>query len=345
MVDQRLFVQRHADAPDHAAQDLAARGLGVQDTPGGNRADDARDANHAKLLVHLHLGKDCCVSVVRTRGVIGGICSFFLLDAIYANPAAWRPRSKPIAMGRACSPTCRPRARPRRVLRWQVGNSASAWPDAAARRESPRQSSRSRSTLKPQSTIRLRPAIAEGSKFAKLDADIVERQPKHVGRDLRHDGVGAGADIGGCAGDLRMAIGGQHDAHSDRHLQCFPHAGRHAPADQLAAVAHRARLGIALVPAERLGALAVAFAQRLAAVRPIVVLIALRITPQAKLERIELERDRKLVHRGFERKDGGGGAWRAHVAWGRKIEPRELVRVFRIGGFVQQARTSPSPAG
>ena len=31
MVDQRLLMQRHADAPDHAADDLAARGLGVED--------------------------------------------------------------------------------------------------------------------------------------------------------------------------------------------------------------------------------------------------------------------------------------------------------------------------
>ena len=106
-----------------------------------------------------------------------------------------------------------------------------------------------------------------------------------------------------------MAVGGQHDAHGDRHLQRFPDAGRHAPADQVAAVAHRARLRIALVPAERLRALAVAFAQCLAAVGPITVLVAIRIAAQAKLERIELERDRKLVHRAFERIDAGRGAW------------------------------------
>ena len=121
----------------------------------------------------------------------------------------------------------------------------------------------------------------------------------------------------------------------------FPDARRHAPADQIAAVAHRARLGVALVPAERLRALAVAFAQRLAAVRPVLVLIAVRIAPQAKLERVELERDRQLVHRGFERKERGGGARRAHVARGREIELGEPVRVFRIGRFVEQA----GPAG
>jgi hypothetical protein len=47
------------------------------------RPDHARDADHAKLLVNLHLGKDRCVSVVRTRGVIGGVCGFLLLDAVH----------------------------------------------------------------------------------------------------------------------------------------------------------------------------------------------------------------------------------------------------------------------
>ena len=99
--------------------------------------------------------------------------------------------------------------------------------------------------------------------------------------------------------------------------------------------------GIALVPAERLRALPVAFAQRLAAERLVLVLVAVRIAPQAKLERVELELDRKLVHRGFERKQRGGGARRAHVARGREIEPGEPVRVFRIRRLVERA----GPAG
>jgi hypothetical protein len=31
VVDERFLVQRHPDAPHHAAQDRAARGLGVED--------------------------------------------------------------------------------------------------------------------------------------------------------------------------------------------------------------------------------------------------------------------------------------------------------------------------
>ena len=148
-------------------------------------------------------------------------------------------------------------------------------------------------------------------------------RPEHVGRDLRHDGVGAGADVGGRARHLGMAVGGEHDAHRDRHLQRLPDARRHAPADQIAAVAHRARLGIALVPAERLRALAVAFAQRLAAVRLVLVLVAVRIAPQAKLERIELERDRELVHRAIRAQRA---RWRR---WARAYRTRSRDRAAR----------------
>ena len=82
VVDQRLLVQRHADAPDHAAEDLAARGLGVQDAPGGDRADGARDADHAELLIHLHLDEMRRVRVVRVRLVMLGVGGFLLLDAV-----------------------------------------------------------------------------------------------------------------------------------------------------------------------------------------------------------------------------------------------------------------------
>ena len=65
VIDQRLLVQRHADAPHHAAHDLAARRLGVEDAPGRDRVDDAGDADHAELFVDLHLGED------RRMGVAG----------------------------------------------------------------------------------------------------------------------------------------------------------------------------------------------------------------------------------------------------------------------------------
>src|SRR5262249_4463424 len=131
------------------------------------------------------------------------------------------------------------------------------------------------------------------------------------------------------------------DAHRDRHLQGFPDARRHAPAHQLLAVTHRPRLGLALAPAERFRALAVALAQRLAAIRDVVVLVAVWIIPQAQLQRIDLERNRQLIHRALERIDGRGGAGGALVARCWLIELGEPVRVARIGALVEEA----GPAG
>ena len=37
VIEQRFLVQRHADAPHHAAHDLAARGLRIEDAPGRDR--------------------------------------------------------------------------------------------------------------------------------------------------------------------------------------------------------------------------------------------------------------------------------------------------------------------
>ena len=178
-------------------------------------------------------------------------------------------------------------------------------------------------------------------RIAELDADVVDRQAKHVGRDLRHDRVGAGADIGGRGRHLRVAVGGQHDADRGRHLQRFPYACRHAPADQIAAVAHRARFGFALVPAERRRALPVAFAQLLAGIGKVRVLVAVGVALQPQLHRIDLERDREFVHRAFERIDARRSARRAHVGGGRNVQPRQPVHEFRIGAFVEQV----CPAG
>jgi hypothetical protein len=52
MVEHRLLMQRHSDAPDDAAHDLAVAGLGVEDAAGGDRADHPRHASDIKS--HLH---------------------------------------------------------------------------------------------------------------------------------------------------------------------------------------------------------------------------------------------------------------------------------------------------
>jgi hypothetical protein len=57
MIDQRLLVQRHTDAADDGAHDLAMRGFGVEDAARGHGADHTRDPDHADLLVDFHLGE------------------------------------------------------------------------------------------------------------------------------------------------------------------------------------------------------------------------------------------------------------------------------------------------
>ena len=86
----------------------------------------------------------------------------------------------------------------------------------------------------------------------------------------------------------------------------------HSPTHQFAPIAHRTRRGAALAPTERFAALAIAFAQALAAVRPVGVLVAIRITPQPKLERIDVQGNCQFIHCGFQRVDAGRRAGGAH---------------------------------
>ena len=57
VVDHALLFEGHADAPDDAADDLAARGLRVQDLAGRDRVHDPGDANDAEVLVDLTSAK------------------------------------------------------------------------------------------------------------------------------------------------------------------------------------------------------------------------------------------------------------------------------------------------
>lgn len=54
VVEQRFLVKRHANTPHHAAHDLTAGSLGVEDAARGNGIDHARDAHYPEVLVYLH---------------------------------------------------------------------------------------------------------------------------------------------------------------------------------------------------------------------------------------------------------------------------------------------------
>ena len=57
VIGDGLLMQRHADASDDGAENLATRELRVEDAAGRHRADHARDPDDAKLLVDLDLGE------------------------------------------------------------------------------------------------------------------------------------------------------------------------------------------------------------------------------------------------------------------------------------------------
>src|SRR5262249_4721857 len=143
---------------------------------------------------------------------------------------------------------------------------------------------------------------------------------------------------GGGAGDLDAAIGSQHRPGARLHLHRLPDAGGHSPADKLVAVTHRARLRIALRPGKLLCALAIAFAQLLAAVGQAPELVAAGIIDQPQLERIELRRVGELVHRAFDSIDALGAAWPAHVARRVLVELDQLLAQLAVGAAIELAR-------
>ena len=56
-VGSRVFEERHREAPGHAAQVLAARGLCVEDAAGCERADHAFYPHRAEFGVDAHFGE------------------------------------------------------------------------------------------------------------------------------------------------------------------------------------------------------------------------------------------------------------------------------------------------
>ena len=61
-----MFVQRHADAPDHASDKLAARGFGVQDLAGSKASDHSGHFELPEIRVHPHL---CKLRAERIHGI------------------------------------------------------------------------------------------------------------------------------------------------------------------------------------------------------------------------------------------------------------------------------------
>ena len=145
----------------------------------------------------------------------------------------------------------------------------------------------------------------------------LDRQAERLGRHLRHRRPGARPHVAGGTRHLGGAVGQETRPGRGGRVVHRVGGGRHAPADQPAAVAHRARLGVAPAPAEALGGGPVAFPRRAARERQLLELVLLRLVAQAQLDGVDVQRHRELVHGGFEREDAARLAGGAHV--GRRV--------------------------
>ena len=57
LVEDGVLVERHADAPHHAAQELRAGGASIEDPAGREDADHSRDVHGSEIGVDQHLGE------------------------------------------------------------------------------------------------------------------------------------------------------------------------------------------------------------------------------------------------------------------------------------------------
>ena len=135
------------------------------------------------------------------------------------------------------------------------------------------------------------------------------------------------------------AVAAQHRARLGLEHQRRKCRRAHAPADEQAGlVAHLSRLERALRPAEALGALRIAFAQRLRGERLAGDRLDLGVVLEAEGERIHSAGPRRLVDRALQRDRSGRLAGRAHEQRRAGVEPHRLVRGGDGGARIERVR-------
>ena len=159
------------------------------------------------------------------------------------------------------------------------------------------------------------------------ELDLLDVEPKRIGRDLRERGPGALAHV--VRADLHdaAAVAAQHRArlgleHQRRERSRCPRPSR--PAARL--VAHLPRRERRRCPAEALGALRVALAQRLRGERLAGDRLDLGVVLQPEGQRVHAAGLRHLVDRALQRDRAGRLAGRAHEQRRAGVEPNAFVR-------------------
>ena len=186
----------------------------------------------------------------------------------------------------------------------------------------------------------LRAACYAGARqisIAQLDANLTRRNVQHLGGGLRQNGIGAGADIRPGALHHQAAVAVENQLRFGGRAADRIGGGRHAPANQLAPFAHRARRHAALVPAKGFSGGGVSLFQPARAPGRVQLIVMIGPVAQAKFQRIDSQRIGHLVHRHFQSEGARVLARRAHPAWRDGVDRRHVVTRIDVRHGVETA--------
>ncbi|MNO81704.1 hypothetical protein D3C76_729570 [compost metagenome] len=296
MVGQRCFVQGHAHAPHHAPQDLAARGFRVDHPSCCDGADHPGDLDRAKVLVNMHLHKDRRMCRGGEGLAPGTRLSFYL--HFETSP---RSAGDYFRQGQAMAARMQVAIGEDDLLHGGAGHFGirvtRMFQQLAAQHQAGLAHGRAHRRHSERATLQR--CCRQGG-VPQHEGDILHPDAGCIGCDLGHYGVGAGTDVGGGATDGQVPLGIDAGFGAGLHLHGFPDPAGHAPADQLVAIAHAARLRVAVLPAETLGTLLVACQQLLAGVGLALIAIVGGEVAPAQVERVDLRGAGELIHGAFE---------------------------------------------
>ncbi len=324
LVDGQFLHQRRARAHRHRADNLAARGLGVEDAPGSADREHTAHPYLARHRVHPDFAE------MRAEGrlliCLGEVAIFHHI------------LGDEVAVGRglgerdALSPGAdlavfedRGRGVETELFGDRRAQLCACGIDTGGRTVRTPLAARARRDWK--------------GRIAEANLDTVERDTDHLGGGLRDDRVAAGSDVGHVGFDSYRPIAVEADACRGFFVEIVAERRGDAHADEPAPVARRAGFRLAAVPAEFLGAEFEALVEAALRKAPLGFFgIDLRVVEHAERDRIEAELFRHFVDRDFQRHQSGRFAGRAHrIAFG-KVERREAHRGHPIRRGIEEAR-------
>ena len=168
--------------------------------------------------------------------------------------------------------------------------------------------------------------------------DALHRQAEHLRRELREDGVGAGADIGHVGLDHRLQSGTERDPRFRFGKDVDPNRRSHAHADQPLAVPDRAGRGAALDPAEAIRAAIEGFGELVRRERDAARRVLLRDVALSELDRIDAGLFGQLVHGVLQRRHADRLAGCAHRACTSAMDARDLMADHAVLAPIEKRR-------